>query len=54
MAATAAVTTADGINREMRVARIGGRPCAGNRCGGSRSFDRGSHLTAAIFCDRIG
>lgn len=53
-AATAAVTTADGINREMRAARIGGRPCAGNRCGGSRSFDRGSHLTAAIFCDRIG
>ena len=41
-------------NREMRAARIGGRPCAGNRCGGSRSFDRGSHLTAAIFCDRIG
>ena len=40
--------------REMRAARIGGRPCAGNRCGGSRSFDRGSHLTAAIFCDRIG
>ena len=43
-----------GFNREMRAARIGGRPCAGNRCGGSRSFDRGSHLTAAIFCDRIG
>ena len=53
-AATAAVTTADGINREMRAARIGGRPCAGNRCGGSRSFDRGSQMTAAIFCDRIG
>ena len=32
----------------------GGRPCAGNRCGGSRSFDRGSQMTAAIFCDRIG
>lgn len=44
----------DGINREMRRPASAGVRVPETVAAGSRSFDRGSHLTAAIFCDRIG